>query len=178
MDSQLGNGEAMKALVFIDNVIFLLLRAGASAGVACILALISYGIVARQIEGASIAWADEIIEPAIGWIVFLSAAALWRERSLFTVNLLDHVLPDRLRTPFYVIVELLCLLFAATVLIQGWKFTATSVEDSPFLNVSKTYWYAAIPVAGALMTAYSIRDLIVLFMRGRPKPEVTTPLTD
>ncbi len=165
-------------LLKLDQAVAWLLRTLACLCLLCILVLITYGIVARQIDGATISWADEIIEPAIAWMVFLSAAALWREKSLFTVNLLEDALPPRAAAVLQGIVEILCLVFAAAVLAEGVKFTATSVEDSPFLNMSKTYWYLAIPVAGALMTIYSLRDLVLLFVRGRAKPDITNPLIE
>ncbi len=168
----------MKLLSMLDLAIAWLLRAIASALLACILSLIFYGIVARQIEGASISWADEIIEPAIAWMVFLSAAALWREKSLFTVNLLEDFLSARAALAVQGIIEVLCLIFAAAVLHESYKFTATSVEDSPFLDISKTYWYAAIPMASALMTAYSIRDLIKLLIYREIRRESTNPLVE
>lgn len=167
-----------RLLPTIDLGVAWLLRAIASALLLLILSLVFYGIVARQVEGASISWADEIIEPAVAWMVFLSAAALWREKSLFTVNLLEDFLSPRVALMVQGIVETICLIFAAIVFFESWKFTATSVEDSPFLDVSKAYWYAAIPVASALMTIYSVRDLLALILCGTVKREATNPLVE
>lgn len=38
----------------------------------------------------------------------------------------------------------------------GWEFLRQSGETTPFLQVDKMWWYAAIPVCGTLMAGYSL----------------------
>jgi TRAP-type C4-dicarboxylate transport system permease small subunit len=48
---------------------------------------------------------------------------------------------------------------ALLLALKGTEFLLQSNETTPFLQLDKNYWYATIPLAGALMTAYSIRGL-------------------
>jgi TRAP-type C4-dicarboxylate transport system permease small subunit len=103
---------------------------------------------------------DEIVELLMAWLTFLGAAALWREGALFRVELLEFLLPPRLALWTARLVKLVMLSFAIVFTVQGYEFTAGALETLPFLAVSKQGWYAAMPVAGALMIVYTVAGLI------------------
>ena len=44
-----------------------------------------------------------------------------------------------------------------------------SIETMPFLFVSKTPWYASMPVCGAFMILYALVDLVRTVL-GMPEP--------
>jgi TRAP-type C4-dicarboxylate transport system permease small subunit len=48
------------------------------------------------------------------------------------------------------------LALAAVLALKGWDFLIESGETTPFLQVDKAYWYAAIPFCGAVMCIYSL----------------------
>ena len=58
-----------------------------------------------------------------------------------------------------VFVHLAMLMLAAILAVKGWDFMRDAGETTPFLQVDKVYWYAAIPVSGILMSIYSIVGL-------------------
>lgn len=130
--------------------------------IACLLglfALLAFGIVQRLIPGITIAGYDELIELLFGWMTFVGALALWREGALYRVNMLDLVLPTRARQALAVAIHLAMLSVAAMLAVKGIEFVELSGETTPFLQADKAYWYAAIPVCGALMALYSIAAL-------------------
>jgi TRAP-type C4-dicarboxylate transport system permease small subunit len=43
--------------------------------------------------------------------------------------------------------------------VKGWEFAAQSGETTPFLQVDKIWWYAAVPVSGLVMTGYHLAAL-------------------
>ena len=63
------------------------------AAVGCFLGLfllIGAGIFARFVPFFSMGWADEVIEWAFAWMVFLGTLVLWRERTHFRVDLIPN----------------------------------------------------------------------------------------
>ena len=53
-----------------------------------LIVLVTTLILIRFAPLFSLGWADEIVEMAFAWMTFLGAAALWRSRSHFRVDLL------------------------------------------------------------------------------------------
>src|SRR4030042_4108267 len=75
-----------------DQILFLILKCGSATCLVGLLFFIAAGVFVRFVPISSMGWADEIIEFGFAWMVFLGAAALWRGRSHFRVE----VLPERL----------------------------------------------------------------------------------
>ena len=50
---------------------------------------------------------------------------------------------------------------------QGGLLAIQATDRSPILEFPRTLWYMVMPIAGAIMIGYTIRDLW-LFLRGRP----------
>ena len=57
-----------------------------------LLLLVGAGVFVRFVPVSSMGWADEIIELGFAWLVFFGAAWLWRNRTHFKVDLLQHLL--------------------------------------------------------------------------------------
>lgn len=148
------------ALVAIDRAILAAIRWGAIASLLVILFLLSLGVFVRAVPLFSMSGYDEIVELLMAWLTFLGAAALWRQGTLFRVELLELILPPAGARWTTRLIKLVMLAFAVVFTMQGWEFTAGALETVPFLAVSKQGWYAAMPVAGALMTVYSLVGLL------------------
>jgi TRAP-type C4-dicarboxylate transport system permease small subunit len=148
------------ALASLDRAVAAAIRWGAILSLLAILLLLSLGVLARAIPVFSMSGYDEIVELLMAWLTFLGAAALWREGTLFRVELLELLLPRHLALWTTRLVKLIMLAFAIVFTVQGFDFTVGSLETVPFLAVSKQGWYAAMPVAGALMTIYAIAGLL------------------
>ena len=85
--------------------------------------------------------------------------ALWREGALYRVEAIDHLLGRRARQALAVVTHLAMLALAAIFAVKGRDFMLAAGETTPFLQIDKVYWYAAIPVCGALMCIYSVAGL-------------------
>lgn len=56
-------------------------------------------------------------------------------------------------------VQSLMLMFALVLTVKGWEFVIWSGETTPFLRLNKAWWYASLPVPGAIMAIYSASAL-------------------
>jgi TRAP-type C4-dicarboxylate transport system permease small subunit len=121
--------------------------------------LLSLGIVQRLLPIFKLSGYDELIELLFIWMTFIGSVALWREGALYRVDALDRLLAPRARRVLAVIVNLAMLALAAMLAWKGWEFMRDSGETTPFLQIDKVYWYAAIPSSGILMVIYSIAGL-------------------
>jgi len=63
------------------------------------------------------------------------------------------------RTALAAAIHVGMLAVALTFAVKGYDFMTMSGETTPFLQIDKAWWYAAIPVCGSLMAVYSIVGL-------------------
>jgi TRAP-type C4-dicarboxylate transport system permease small subunit len=146
----------------LDRAVFLCCKWGVISAIAALFLLLAAGVITRAIPFMSIAGYDELIELAFAWLTFLGAVALWRDGTLYRVTLIPSAAPTGVRRPIEFCIRALMLVVALVLLIKGTEFVLGSGERTAFLRLDKSYWYAAVPLAGLLMTVYSIVGIVRL----------------
>ena len=145
-----------QSLTLLDSWIARLLRWGIVASIVGCLILLALGVVGRLVISLNVSGYHEIVEILFAWGTYLGATMLWRERALLRVDFVLLLLPAAFSWALSVVIELCMLSFAAMMVYYGWDFATGIVELTPFLQANKVYWYLAIPVCGAIMSAYSV----------------------
>ncbi len=151
----------MSALKRIDAALGVVLR---TIPVVCLVALfiILFGnVVSRYFQIWTTAWFDEIVESLFAIMVFVGAAALWRENEHFRVDWLESVLGPRSGSLLRLVSIGLSMVFLAVMAWKGYDLASRSRAVTPILGVPTAYIYAVIPVSAALMLLYSVRDFVV-----------------
>jgi TRAP-type C4-dicarboxylate transport system permease small subunit len=117
---------------------------------------------------------DEVIEWLVAWMTFAGTVALWREGTLFNIDIVSSLSSAWAVKLLNVAARLLMLLFAVIFAWKGYEFTAGTMETMPFLFVSKMPWYAAMPVCGAFMVLYALIGLwrVIVDEPVRPAPSI------
>ena len=121
--------------------------------------LLSLGILQRVFPLMKVPGYDELVELLFIWMTFIGSLALWREGALYRVDAIERILGRRSRQVLAVATHLAMLAVAVILSYAGWDFLRQSGETTPFLQIDKAWWYAAIPVCGSLMGVYSIVGL-------------------
>jgi TRAP-type C4-dicarboxylate transport system permease small subunit len=121
--------------------------------------LLSLGILQRLLPLLQVPGYDELVELLFIWMTFIGSLALWREGALYRVEAIDRLLGPRAQRALAVLVNLAMLALAWILAWKGWDFMTGAGETTPFLQIDKVYWYAAIPVCGILMAVYSVVGL-------------------
>ncbi len=145
----------------IDGLVGTLLR-GISVGcLAVISVLLTLNVLVRFVPVVSLAWFDEIIEMLFAWMVFLGAAALWREKEHFTVAFLPDWLKGTKKGDLLnVVINLVSLTFLLIFTYFALNLTIRAGDITPVLEMPKRLLYASMPLAGAIMTVYSLGDMV------------------
>ena len=147
----------MRAFVArLDRTVATACRWGVNACFLGLFVLLSMGILQRLLPVFKVPGYDELVELLFIWMTFLGALALWREGTLYKVDLLERALGPTGRRVLTSLIQLSMLAIAAILSYAGWDFLRQSGETTPFLQVDKMWWYAAIPVCGSLMCVYSL----------------------
>ena len=134
--------------------------------VACLVALfilIFINVIARTFQLAGFAWFDEVMQGLFAWMVFVGAAALWREHDHFQVLWLSESLPPTAARMLQVVIVCLGLCFVGAMTWYGASLTLKARALTPILALPTSLFYAAIPISGAVMIVYSLADLFQIF---------------
>ncbi len=143
----------------VDQVVQRTGRALVVLALVGILALLALGMLVRTFPVSPLMGYDEIVELLMAWMTFLGAAVLWGEGSLYRVDVLTSRLGPRAGWLIGLGVQLVALLFAIVLTLEGWRVAVLSAETTPFLRFPKSLAYGSMPVAGLVMIAYSLSGL-------------------
>jgi TRAP-type C4-dicarboxylate transport system permease small subunit len=113
------------------------------------------------IDWFKLSWSDEIIEWLMASLIFIAAADLWRQRDHFRIEAVTDMLADRMFGKIFTfIIEIFAAAFIAAFAYYSFDLTMSTGRHSQILAWPLTWWYAPMPVAGAIMIVYSVRNLI------------------
>ncbi|MCX5911421.1 MAG: TRAP transporter small permease [Deltaproteobacteria bacterium] len=143
-----------------DRILGLLLRWGSTFCLVGLLFLVSAVVFFRFVPLASTGWTDEVVEFAFAWMVFLCSAELWRQGTHFRVEVITDWLGDsKAGRILKIMLSLLCLAFLLVLTYEGAVLALKATDRSPIFEFPKTLWYLTIPISGAIMLSYTVRDL-------------------
>ena len=146
-------------LSYVDRIVQRIGRAGVILALVAMLALLALGVVVRTFPVIPLTGYDEIVELLMAWMTFLGAAVLWGEGSLYRVDVLISRLGPRAGRLLGLGVQLIALVFALVLTLEGWRVAVLSAETTPFLRFPKSIAYASMPVAGLVMIAYGLSGI-------------------
>ncbi len=147
-------------------------------GIVCLvvlLILVTAEIAIRFFPLFSLGWADEVVELAFAWMVFLGTAALWRGAEHITIDFIPQALVGSTAgRVLEILVGLLALGFLAVFTWEGWLLTLQAVGNrTPILELPKPAWYVALPVSGVVMIGYTLRRCLRTIRSARPVEKST-----
>jgi TRAP-type transport system small permease protein len=126
-----------------------------------LLLLLAGNVFVRHFPVAAFYWFDEVVEWLFAWMVFFGAAALWARDEHFKLEWINGKIKGTMIGHLVaVLLELLSLFFLVVFFYQAYRLTALAKDWTPVFNVSRRYLYVCMPVSGAIMVGYSIRNVI------------------
>ena len=124
--------------------------------------LLFVNVIARTFQLAGFSWFDEVVQGLFAWMVFVGAAALWREKDHFQVDWLPQALPALTARILRVFTCILGICFLIVMTKYGADLSSKAKALTPILGLPTALFYIAIPLSGAVMLIYSLADLVRL----------------
>ena len=169
--SQSPTGSSENSAARADRTVEFVLRWISIVCMFVLLVLVSALVLIRFVPIMSLGWADEIVELAFAWMVFMGTAVVWRSHEHITIDFIPQALVGfRAGRVLEVVVCLLILGFLAVFTWQGWRLAVQARDTSPMLTMPRPLWYAALPVSGLVMIGYTVARILKAI---RPMPSPT-----
>jgi TRAP-type C4-dicarboxylate transport system permease small subunit len=151
------------SLKSIDKVILKTLKAITITSFVFLTLLISANVFVRFVPIVSLHWFDEIIELLYAYLVFYGSAALWISHEHFGVGdwIEKRISNIRMRYVYRMTIELLVLCFALIFFYYSLRLTMLARDVTNVFAIPKRVLYSCLPVSGAIMVLYSIRNIAV-----------------
>lgn len=155
----------MTILRMIDRGTAKLIKGISISCAAILFLLLILNVAARFLHINSFPWLDEIVEWSFSWLIFFGAAALWRKGEHFRIDWMLKKVEKFPQGKWYPLFpEILALCFFAAMTWYGCIHTMKATQWTSILKISKRLLYICIPVSGGIMTLYSIRNIVSIFL--------------
>jgi len=154
----------LNALKKIDRIALVVLKALTITLFLLLSLLVSANVLVRFVPVVSLHWFDEIVEMLYAYLIFYGAAALWITREHFSVG--DWIgatilKGSRTRYLYRAVLEVLVLIFAAIFFYYSLRLTILAQDVTNVFAIPKRVLYSCMPIAGAIMILYSVRNIAV-----------------
>ena len=154
----------MGLLSWIDRMLLIALKALTITCFVIVTILVTANVLVRFFPVASLHWFDEIIELFYAYLVFYGAAALWISREHISVGdwIGSRIIKNAAGRHIYrMVMEVIVLVFALIFFYYSLRLTALALDVTNVFAIPKKVLYSCMPVAGAIMIVYSIRNIAV-----------------
>lgn len=130
-----------------------------------------WGVFSRKILGDQARWSEELARFLLVWISFLGGAIAYLDDKHLGVDLLYTSLHGSAQRWCKVVTHFMVLLFSLGVLGFGGTRLVIDRFDSgqlmPAMEISKGWFYLAVPVSGYLIGLFAIGNVISFLVHGR-----------
>jgi len=136
---------------------------------AVIVALVVLQVVARYVLRISLPWPEELARFLLIWLTFTGAVVGTWHHAHFRVDVLAERLPAPARRGLTLVLQLLTVGVLGLFVWQSLELARlTGFMQSTAMELSMAWVYAALPVGGALMLAWHVREVARVIRRTGP----------
>ena len=156
--------KILNGLKTIDRIVLAVLKVWSITLFILLSLLVSANVFVRFVPVVSLHWFDEILELLYAYLIFYGAAALWITREHFSVGdwISGRILKgSRTKRLYRAVLEVVVLIFAGVFFYYSLHLTLLAQDVTNVFAIPKSVLYSCMPVAGAIMILYSIRNVAV-----------------
>jgi TRAP-type transport system small permease protein len=157
----------MGLLRWLDRMLLIVLKTLTITCFVIVTILVTANVLVRFFPVASLHWFDEIIELFYAYLVFYGAAALWIGRGHISVGdwIGSRIIKNETGRHLYrMVLESIVLVFTLIFFYYSFRLTVLALDVTNVFAIPKRVLYSCMPVAGAIMILYSIRNIAVEIM--------------
>ena len=108
-------------------------------------------IVLRQFFDGAIVWADELIKIIVLWLAMVGSIAAARDNRHIRIDVLSHVLPEKLVVLSRVLVDLFAAIVCVVIAWQAWRYLQLEIEFEETVLIDWPAWIAHVILPAAFL---------------------------
>ncbi|MCO4787062.1 MAG: TRAP transporter small permease [Marinomonas atlantica] len=151
----------MKFMYWVDRILSAICVTLMTVLVVCVV----WQVFSRYVLGAPSTSTDELARFLFIWVSLLGAAFTLGQKKHLAMDFMLLVLEGKKRATLNIVITLIGLVFAVVIMLIGGSGlvlkTLSHGQVSPVLGWQMGWVYSAIPLSGACMVVYLLRDLLV-----------------
>lgn len=152
----------MRLLYMLDNAMGWFLKGVTVLMLVLLFIILTGNVFFRWVPLMSMGWFDEIVQLCFAYMVFIGAAAVWRDRQHFKIDWIESKLKGKpVGEAIRMFVDLISLLFFVYLTYYGWLLVLRTTDLTPIFQFPRRVLYICIPFSGAVMTVYAARDILL-----------------
>ena|SRR5690625_691770 len=155
----------MRKLTFITDAFnkWILNILGVLFGIVSLITL--YQVFARYVLENPLSWSEAVVRYTIIWIVLLGTAVALRKGMLISVETLHFLVPETIKKILTFIILFINIAFCLFLILYGFDIVRNlSSQESGALGISVSWFYAALPIGGAIALINAIVSFIELIV--------------
>ena len=140
---------------WFTNILNKIIEYGLIISLALLSIIVSLQVFSRYVFKLSLPWSTDINRFLFIYLVFLGAVIGVRDQSHLNIDVLIKKFPKKIQKLLNVIINLIILVFLIILVIAGLIFVLSSITQvTPYLRISISYYYLAIPLSATAMNYY------------------------
>ena len=124
----------------------------------------SWGVITRYLLDSAASWTGELAAYMLVWITFLGSALAVVEGGHMNFDLILENLPPTTRKIVKLLGNIALLYFTGVLTYYGGIVAMSAIQDHALtMPISKSLFYAALPVSGLIMVIGYLLDTLKIF---------------
>ena len=137
---------------WFTNILNKIIEYGLIISLALLSIIVSLEVFSRYFFKISLPWSTDINRFLFIYLVFLGAVIGVRDQSHLNIDVLTKKFPKKLQKLLNIIINLIILVFLIILVTAGLIFVLSSITQvTPYLRISISYYYLAIPLSAIVM---------------------------
>jgi len=142
----------------VDKLLDRLIEAACAVAVVALTVTVSLQVFNRFVLKTPLAWSEDLAMLLFQWVVFLGAALGVKRMRHFGIELIVRKFPERMRHWVEVLTPVVMAIVALVMIVQGWTIlTFNRTRTFPTMDLTYTWAFLPIPLAGALILIYLVQ---------------------
>jgi TRAP-type C4-dicarboxylate transport system permease small subunit len=130
-------------------------------------------ILSRLLLKVPFTWTDEMSRGAFVWYCFMGAALAMRQHAHLGIDYLRSRLGERGQWLSDLTTAVCIIAFGFLVAYLGWRLLGiVGRQKTPIMRISMQWFYAVVPLSGALIGLQGLEFLLRYLETGKPRPPV------
>jgi TRAP-type C4-dicarboxylate transport system permease small subunit len=156
-------GGIRPAVAAVDRVVLQAENLVVGVLVGAMSVIIFAQVVFRYLLGSPLVWSEELARYLFVWVTMIGAAVAVRLGQHYGLDILTKGLPDRLKALVSFLASAIIAIVAASLIWHGVKEAVGAMNHvASSLEMRMVWFYAAIPIGGALMLWHVFARMAVL----------------